>query len=148
MGTRILVGILLVVGLLQVIGSAGNLPLLENGGYVSAASPLPKVMTVSQGLEHLVDPVKVILYTEAGQIQVKDPKHLPTLLSGPHQRKMVYHHLVSHGPLFEDHALQRAEQFAWCDGPLAKAAGAQQVDSFLIRWEFDGGAKEVTGQCK
>lgn len=127
---RIAAYALLVLGLLQMLGSVTGSAALRGIGAASAASPAPKVFTTVRGLETFSTRFELSWDDIDGKERsiVLTPD-LYAGLKGPYNRRNVYGALLAYGPILATDPLTSAmyreiSRFALCgDAPVLRDLG-------------------------
>lgn len=121
---------LLLLGLLQMVGSLTGVAALRDIGAASAASPAPSVFTTTRGLETFSTRVELSWYDADGmeRSMVLTPD-LYSGLRGPSNRRSVYGVVLAYGPLLTTdprtaEMYQQVSRFALCgNAPLLRDLG-------------------------
>jgi hypothetical protein len=127
---RIAAYALLVLGLLQMLGSVTGSAALRGIGAASAASPAPKVFTTVRGLETFSTRFELSWDDIDGKERsiVLTPD-LYAGLKGPYNRRNVYGALLAYGPILATDPLtsemyREISRFALCgDAPVLRDLG-------------------------
>jgi hypothetical protein len=128
--TRVAAYGLLVLGLLQMLGSLTGVAGLRDIGAASAASPAPQVFTTTRGLETFSTRFELSWYDADGmeRSMVLTPD-LYSGLRGPSNRRSVYGAVLAYGPLLATdprtaEMYQQVSRFALCgDAPVLRDLG-------------------------
>jgi sterol desaturase/sphingolipid hydroxylase (fatty acid hydroxylase superfamily) len=115
--------LLLFIGLISTVGYISNTPVIKGIGYATAASPLPLVFSVYNGVETFSTVYNVTVNSSNGIHHMTLNNTMYDKIRGPYNRRNMFGVLFSHGPFFTDpKIIQIRDQVltnALCNGVLA-----------------------------
>jgi len=117
------------IGCIQVIGDVFNLPVIKAVGFITHASPAPKVFTAHQGFETFSSRFYIRQSTEEDFIELTP--QIYNQVAGPYNRRNAYGATLSYGPILYQNPKTRSmfsdvATYALCKpGTLIKELGWQ-----------------------
>lgn len=97
---RVLAGLLLTLGLLQMAGDLLGLPALKGFGAATMASPAPKVFCSARGLETFSTEITLAWTDVDGEAhELLFDRAVYERLDGPYNRRNVYGAALAYGPV-------------------------------------------------
>ncbi len=120
--TRILAGLLLVVGLLQMTGDLLGVRALKGLGAATLASPAPKVFSAVRGYE-TYSTAFFLEWTDKGGVarSVELTPQLYSKVGGPYNRRNVYGAVLAYGPVLPEALRGPVLHYALCgEAPLLR----------------------------
>lgn len=134
MRERLVAGLLLVVGLLQIAGDLSGLTPMRALGAAWGASPAPKVFSVARGLETYSTRFFLEWRDKRGeQHSLRLTPELYSRLRGPYNRRNVYGAVLAYGPILSTDPRTKplfdsVSRYALCgEAPLLRELGVDPL---------------------
>jgi len=125
-------GMLLAVGLSQMVFDVLGLTTLKGLAAATMLAPAPKVFSAVRGFETY----STAFYLELGNESVRLTPELYSRVQGPYNRRNVYGAALSYGPVLPEALRTPVMRFALCgEAPLLAELGLQNTGPVAVRFE-------------
>jgi len=139
---KILYGIIILIGFLQIIGFVTTIQPIRSLGIVTASSPLPIVFTEVKGVETFASNFYIQFRKDNGAMEkIKITPELYSKFKGPYNRRNIYGAAISYGPVLPKTIWEPVLSYGLCQNVLRDELGIEVTTnefSILIETRTEG----------
>lgn len=116
---KLIYGLVIAIGFLQIIGYLTQQKTIRGLGAVSASSPLPIVFTEVKGVETFASDFYVQYRNPQGEIEkIKMTPEMYSKFKGPYNRRNIYGAAIAYGPVLPKPLWQSVLNYGLCNDVL------------------------------
>jgi len=116
---QIIYGLIVLIGMLQIIGYLTGIDSIRNMGRITSSSPLPLVFSEVKGVETFASDFYFQYTTEMNETnKIKITPEIYSKLKGPYNRRNIFGAAISYGPVLPEDLWKSVINYGLCNDIL------------------------------